>query len=279
MVVFVSVDMSKVVGELAQLPLEESVKLVVRKFIAPDFDRVFEVVNRVLCVAPHPDDCEFGVGGTIASLSRKGKRVYMVIATDGSLGTSDPAIAPQRLAEVRRQEQEEAASVLGVEKVMWLGYRDGYMPYDKEARTKLITLIRLLKPELVFAPDAWLPYEAHLDHRNTGLVTAEAVLFASLPHYTEENLITGLEPWHVSYIAFYYTSRPNTFYDITDTIEVKLEALKAHKSQVSSNWGYWEALLRYLAILYGKKIGVKYAEAFKLLPTSLLHAIPFTEIV
>jgi LmbE family N-acetylglucosaminyl deacetylase len=278
-VVFVGVDISKLLEELAQLPLEESIKLVVKKVVAPDFDKVFDVVNKVLCVAPHPDDCEVGVGGTIASLSRKGKDVYMVIATDGSLGTSDPNLAPQKLAEIRRQEQEEAVKILGVKKVLWLGYKDGYMPYSKEARAKLITIIRFLKPDLVFVPDPWLPYEAHVDHRNTGLVATEAVCFASLPHYVEENTVSGLEPWRVKYIAFYYTSKPNTFYDITDTIDLKLKALKTHRSQFESNWGYWEALIKYIAMLYGKKINVKYAEAFKLLPTALLHAVPFTEII
>ncbi len=272
-------DVSKLVEELASLPLEESVKLMVRKFIAPDMDKAFDAAQRILCVAPHPDDCEFGAGGTIASLARKGKEIYMVIATDGSLGTSDPGLAPQKLAEVRRLEQEEAAKILGVKRVLWLGYKDGYMPYNEEARAKLITLIRALKPDLVLAPDPWLTYEAHPDHRNTGLVTVEAVAFSSLPHFVEENLVAGVQPWGVRFIAFYYTAKPNTFYDITDTIDYKLEALKAHKSQVGSNWAQWEALVRYLAALYGRRAGTRYAEAFKLLPTALLHAIPFAEIV
>lgn len=271
--------MYELFDELLKLPLEEAVKLFVKKFIAPDMDKAFDVVNKVVCIAPHPDDCEVGAGGTIASLTSKGKEVFIVVATDGSLGTSDPGIPPQRLAEIRREEQEEAAKLLGVKKVYWLGYKDGYMPYDKEARAKLITLIRLLKPDLILAPDPWLPYEAHVDHRNTGLLAFEAAAFSSLPHYIEENIVAGISPWHVRYLALYFTSKPNFYYDISETMELKLQALKKHRSQFEAGWSYWETIMKFLSALYGKKINARYAEAFKLIPTPLIHAVPFTEMI
>ncbi|MEM3967802.1 MAG: PIG-L family deacetylase, partial [Ignisphaera sp.] len=91
--------------------------------------------------------------------------------------------------------------------------------------------------------------------------------------------LIGLEPWHVRYVAFYYTSKPNYYYNITDTIDVKMRALKAHKSQFEANWNEFETLIKFIATLYGKRVGVGYAEAFKLLPTQLIHAIPFAEII
>lgn len=270
-------ELMKYIGELLKLSEAEAIEAIVKKIMYPDFATAFDKARRVLCIAPHPDDCEVGAGGTIASLTKMGKEVFIAVATDGSLGTSDPSLAPQRLAYIRMVEQEEAARILGVKKVVWLGYRDGYMPYDREARTKFVEVIRALKPEIVLSPDPWLPYEAHPDHRNTGLLSAEATMVSSLPHYVEEGRLAGLEPWHVRYIAFYYTSRPNFYYNITDTVEVKMRALKAHKSQFEANWNEFEALIRLIAALYGKRVGVEYAEAFKLLPTQLIHAIPFAE--
>ncbi|MCS7112239.1 MAG: PIG-L family deacetylase [Ignisphaera sp.] len=272
-------ELSKYIEELLKLPEEEAINTLVKRIIYPDFSMAFEKARRILCVAPHPDDCEVGAGGTIALLSRMGKEVSIVIATDGSLGTSDPNLPPQKLAFIRMAEQEEAAKIMGVRKVVWLGYKDGYMPYDKEARAKLVEVIRVLKPDILLSPDPWLSYEAHPDHRNTGLLTADAIMASGNPHYVEEGALIGLEPWRVRYVAFYYTSKPNYYYNITDTMDVKMMALKAHKSQFEANWNEFEMMMRFIAALYGKRTGVKYAEAFKLLPLQLLHAIPFTEII
>jgi len=272
-------DLEKMINEILKLPESEALKTIVRSIVAPDFDKAFDNSRRVLCVAPHPDDCEVGAGGTIAALVKLGKDVFFAVLSDGCLGTSDPSLFPQKLAEIRRLEQEEAAKMLGVKNVFWLGYKDGYVPYNKEARAKLVTLIRFLKPDLILAPDPWLSYEAHPDHRNTGFLAAEATMVSSLPHYVEEDLLKGLEPWKPKYIAFYYTSKPNFYYDITNYIEAKLKALKIHKSQFEANWDMFEALIKFIAAVYGKRAGVKYAEAFKLLPTSLIHAVPFAEMI
>ncbi len=272
-------EFSKYIEELLKLSEEEAINTLVKKVMYPDFNVAFEKAKKILCIAPHPDDCEVGAGGTIASLTKMGKEIFIAIATDGSLGTSDPSLSPQKLAYIRMAEQEEAARIIGVKRIVWLGYKDGYMPYDREARAKLIEVIRILKPEIIFSPDPWLSYEAHPDHRNTGLLSAEAIMASGLPHYVGEGTLMGLEPWRVKYVAFYYTSKPNYYYNITDTIDIKLKALKAHKSQFEVNWNEFETLIKFIAALYGKRIGVKYAEAFKLLPTQLIHAIPFTEMV
>lgn len=272
-------ELVKYIEEFLKLSEEEAVRTLVKRVMYPDFDLAFEKARRILCIAPHPDDCEVGAGGTLASLSKMGKEAFLAIATDGSLGTSDPNLAPQQLAYIRMMEQEEAGRIIGVKKVIWFGYKDGYMPYDREARSKFVEVIRALKPDVVLAPDPWLSYEAHPDHRNTGLLSAEAIMVAGLPHYVEENSLVGLEPWRVRYVAFYYTSKPNYYYNITDTIDIKMRALKAHKSQFEANWNEFETLIKFIATLYGRRVGIGYAEAFKLLPTQLIHAVPFAEII
>ena len=267
-----------VVKQLLSLPDKEAFRTLVKKFVAPDFDRALDEASTILCVAPHPDDCEVGAGGTLAALASKGKKVFIAVATYGSLGTTDPRVSPADLASTRRREQKKAAEILGVKKVLWLGFRDGYLEYSRELRDKLVTIIRTLEPEVVMAPDPWMSYEAHPDHRYTGLAAAEATLFAGFPHYRAEDRESGLSPWAPRYIAFYYTSRPNYFYDITKFMDTKLRALKAHKSQFKEQLELIEMLIRFVSAIYGKRICVEYAEAFKLLPRMLIHAIPFAEV-
>jgi len=89
----------------------------------PPVERLIEGSRSFLCIAPHPDDCEFGAGGTLFKLAKRGKKVFIAVVTDGSKGTADPSLTPERLAAIRRAEQENAAKVLGVEKVYFLGYR------------------------------------------------------------------------------------------------------------------------------------------------------------
>ncbi|NPA98592.1 MAG: PIG-L family deacetylase, partial [Crenarchaeota archaeon] len=90
-----------------------------------DIDKAPDTVNRILCIAPHPDDCEVGVGGLLAKAADRSAETYMLVLTDGSMGTSKPEITRGQLAVKRRKEQEEAAKVLGVKKVYWLDYQDG----------------------------------------------------------------------------------------------------------------------------------------------------------
>ena len=264
---------------LKTVPEEEAIRVLVKKYIAPDFDQAFENATRILCVSPHPDDCEVGAGGLIAKYAAVGKEIYYLVMTDGSRGTSRKGISRGELASIRRREQEEAAKLLGVRKVYWLDYPDGELPYNKEVVSRLVTYYRLLKPDIVLAPDPSLPYEAHPDHINTGKAASTAMIYVSLPLFNTHDLDAGLESHRVRYIAYYYTNRPNTFIDITGYMEKKLQALNMHKSQFSETWEQIKALVVLMAYLYGKKIGVEYADAVKLVPSFLLHVVPFTEQV
>ncbi len=188
--------------------------------------------KNVLVVAPHPDDAEWSIGGTVAALVRAGAEVTYVVVTDGSWGTMDPDLDPAALAAMRREEQTEAARLLGVKEIVWLDYPDGNVPPGgtPELREPLVRLIRQYKPDTVMGPDAWMPYEAHPDHYNTGLAVAASVVLAGLvpPHRS-----SGLEAHAVNLLAMYNTAKPNTFVPVDAVWDLRVKALAAHVSQFS----------------------------------------------
>ncbi|MGB9805891.1 MAG: PIG-L deacetylase family protein [Thermoproteota archaeon] len=230
-----------------------------------------EELKKVLVVQPHADDADVGIGGTIAKLVDNGCEVTYLTLTDDRCGTSDPSMLPETLVKIRMQEQEEAAKVLGVKEVIWLGYYDSELYPSLELREKIIRVIREKKPEAIFTVDPWLMYEAHPDHRTTGIMAAEAFMFSGLPNVNRKHLEEGLEPHAAEYIAFFVTSKPNTYVDITNYLDKKLEAVKKHKSQFGHAWSFFESYIRYQGRRYGKQINVQYAEAFKVMPGIFLH--------
>ncbi|NJE31125.1 PIG-L family deacetylase [Thermococcus sp. 18S1] len=245
-----------------------------------DLSNPFEDVKKVLCIEPHPDDCAIGLGGTIKKLTDAGIEVVYLCMTDGSMGTLDDDLSSHELALIRRREEEESAKILGVEKIIWMGYRDTELPYTREVRKDLVKVIRAEKPDAVLAPDPWLPYEAHPDHRRTGFLALDAVAFSQLPNFGSTDLAAGLKPHQVEVFGFYYTAKPNYFVEVTSVMELKLRAIRAHRSQFTDDvWEKWEPFLRTVALYYGKKAGVKYAEGLRFMPGMFLHITPFAELI
>ncbi len=236
-----------------------------------DIPRI-EDMERILVVSPHPDDAEIGLGATTYKLSREGSRITYLIATDGRLGALDPNLGPEEIAQIRREEQKRSAEFLGVERLIWLNFPDlGDYTVD-ELREKLLYHIREMNPDLVFAPDPYLPYEAHPDHKKVGLATLEAVFLGGVSRFREE---TWKGEFKSSAIAFYFTAFPNTFVCVNSHMDRKLEALRMHKSQFSGE--IQELLENYLlerARFFGDMSGCRYAEDFKLLPRIALHVFP-----
>ena len=268
--------MEYTVEQLLNLPENEVYKKIV-EILYPDYPQAFEAANKILCVAPHPDDCELGVGGLIAKYSSMGREVYIIVVTDGSKGTTNTSIMPEELATIRRKEVEEACKLLGVKEIFWLGYKDGELEYSKDLFNNIISLIRLIKPDIVLAPDPTLKYEFHPDHIVTGRVTGSAVLFSGMPYFNYIDLEKKIEPHSVKYLGLYYTSNPNYYIDITGYFDKKLEALKLHKSQFQEIWDLFSKLVYLEARVHGKKINKQFAEAIRLLPTLLLHVYSFSE--
>ena len=241
----------------------------------PEVFDPFRVPGAVLCVQPHPDDCEFGAGGTIALLAGDGRDVYYVTVTDGRMGTFNPKVYPEELARMRRKEQEEAARLLGARDIIWFDFMDTDVPV-KDLRGRLITEIRRLKPSIVIAPDPYTRYEAHSDHINTGRAVLEALILSGLPHVNDVDIRNGLEPYSPRLVMLYYTSSPNGYVDVGGVLNLKVDALARHGSQFPGR-DFVEFLVKVNAILYGKLAGVTYAEGFKVIPVDLLHVAPFIE--
>jgi LmbE family N-acetylglucosaminyl deacetylase len=228
---------------------------------APDLQKK---TTPVLVVSPHPDDAESGAGGIIAQWARQGRKIILVVCTNGDKGTSDRSITPESLAEIREDEQRKAAKVTGVSEVMFLRYPDQSLEDTAEFREKLVRQIRTYRPETVVTVDPSRLFIRHRDHYMTGRVTLDAVFPYARDHLAyPEHLEEGLEPHGVREVYLWGAQEPDTFLDVTDTFETKLEALKRHQSQVGQGWELREIRARTRYENVGKKIGVQFAEAFK----------------
>lgn len=186
-----------------------------------------------LVVAPHPDDAEFGVAGTVAGWTSAGKPVVYATVTDGDKGTSDRNVEPRALAELRRKEQRAAAKVLGVSEVVFLGYPDQGVEETDAFRKDLVRVIRRFRPEIVVTADPYRKYIWHRDHRVTARVVLDAVFPYARDHLSYPDLLEqGYEPHKVKEVWCWGSEDPNYCSDISKTFHLKLAALRCHKSQV-----------------------------------------------
>jgi len=188
----------------------------------------------VLVFVPHPDDAEFSAGGTLAGLAKQGRRIVIVVATDGSAGTLEQG--GSALARRRRGEGEAAAKILGAQPPILLGYRDftlDRMPVG-ELRERFIRLIRTYRPSILFAQDPTAERDPHPDHRAVAEAASDAVNFSNLPAVHPEHASAGLAPHFVAERYFFSEdpARINRVVDISATIDTKIAALLAHESQV-----------------------------------------------
>lgn len=186
-----------------------------------------------LVVTPHPDDAEGAAGGTIARWIDEGYEAVYVVCTNGDKGSNDPEMTSERLAKLREQEQREAARLLGVKELIFLGHPDGFLPQSTPFLEQVTRAIRQYRPEKVMTCDPYIQYVAHHDHRVAGMVVLEAVFPVARDHlYFPEHKAAGLLPYRVSEVYLWGSSEPNEFTDITRTMERKLDAILCHQSQV-----------------------------------------------
>ena len=219
---------------------------------------------QVVVVTSHPDDAEFGVAGTIVHWVRKGKEVVYVVCSSGEKGTSDRNIIPEELAKTREQEQLAAAKVLGVREVTFLHHPDQGFEDTSEFRKDIVRQIRIYRPDIVATADPYRRYLWHRDHRITGQVTLDAIFPYARDYLAYPDLIeNGLEPHKVKEVLLWGTEDPNYRSDITDTFDIKLAALRCHKSQVGNNLAPdMEDWLRRRAKEMAKGENFELAEAF-----------------
>jgi len=227
--------------------------------------------ERVMVISPHPDDVDFGCSGTIARWSREGMDITYVICTSGDKGADLP-MAPESIAAIREKEQVAAAEIVGVRKVVFLRLKDGELENNREFRKTLVRVLRQYRPDVVLSMDpANVSFEnvyvSHADHRATALAAFDAIYPAARNrNFFPELLEEGLMPHAVDKIYFFGTANPNTWIDISENIETKIEALRAHKSQMEGfdDLGAW---VKERFGHFGKQKGFAYAETFRHLVT------------
>ena len=231
-----------------------------------------EPEQRAMVVAPHPDDAEFGCAGTVAKLTKAGKKVFYVIATNGNKGGRDTDMTGSYLREERKLEQEAAAAAVGVSEVVFLDFGDGELEDDHDFRRALVHQIRRLQPDIVFTTDPFrTSFYIHRDHRMTGLVTIDAVFpYARDRLHYPEDIEAGLSGHNVEEVYFWGTETPDIFIDIEDVMDAKIESLRAHKSQLS-DWGQgdnpttFDDMVRKMSRRTSSqhKLSFEYAESFR----------------
>jgi len=236
----------------------------------------------IMVVTPHPDDDTFACGGIMHLLARNGNRVLVVIYTNDNKGSHDLEMTSERLARIRKAEEEAACAVLGIpkENIIWLGYDDGELEYApaKTLCGQVTRLIRKYRPDALFSIDPGETYEQwhKSDHRMAAMNTMDAVRAAEWHlYYPEHLLVEGLQPYTVPIVYLYYSANPNYWVDVTDIIDLKMQAALKHVSQLGGAVDKYRdylteeekaqtiAFFKKLHAQAGKKAGVKYAEAFR----------------
>jgi LmbE family N-acetylglucosaminyl deacetylase len=226
---------------------------------------------RVLVVTAHPDDMEFGCGGTLALWADRGADITLCIATDGSTGTQDQSLMGERLSRLRKDESRAAADVIGIRELTWLDYRDGYMEYTLDVRRDVARIFRRYKPHrfIVLDPTPTIDdrFINHPDHRAIGQASLDVSMTAgTTPGHFPELLDEGLPPWRG--LRELWIAGPGNKprpVDITTTIDRKIEALKCHESQVGADIEQIEAFVRTFGAEAGAQFGFDYAESFQVI--------------
>ena len=189
----------------------------------------------VLVITPHPDDAEFGTAGTVVNLVRKGKIVVYIVCTNGDKGTEELNIKPDELARIREQEQLEAAKILGVKDVLFLRHPDQSLEDSDEFRKEIVKYIRILRPKLVITSDPYRRYIWHRDHRIVGRVVLDAVFPYARDIWSYPDLLQqGFKPHKVKEVWLWASEERDINFrsDITQSFDLKVKALRCHKSQI-----------------------------------------------
>ena len=203
--------MEQMIGQLMQPPGLDSIK-------------------KLLCVQPHPDDNEIGMGGIIAKLAAEGCQVDYLTVTDGALGDLGLVTDGRPLAEVRAEEAQTAGRHLGASAFYSLNLPDGGLDSVPALAEKIAEVLRAGGYDAVACPDPWNSYEAHWDHVITGRAAAQAAINCNLLHYPAN---TRTPPIQLQAVLFYFTQCPNVCADITPWFGRKMEAVALHRSQIT----------------------------------------------
>jgi len=230
-----------------------------------------EGVTRALIVTAHPDDVDFGAGGTVMALVKAGVQVTFCICTDGDAGGFDDSTDRSEIPAIRRAEQVAAAAVYGVTDVRFLGYKDGYLEPSHDVQRDIVRVMRQVQPQLVITQSPERNWErlpaSHPDHMAAGEATSRALYPAVRNPYAYPELRDneGLEAWTVNWLWLQGHVEPNHWIDTTEFFSRKVTALEAHASQTSHMEGL-EDMLRSWGEMQAASAGFetgRLAEAFR----------------
>ncbi len=232
-------------------------------------------IRRALVVMAHPDDVDFGSGGTIARLTDDGVDVRYCLVTSGDAGGDASRATPEERAATRESEQRGAAKVLGAHDLTFLHYPDGRVEVTLELRRDIAREIRRHRPDLVICQSPERNYDrifaSHPDHLAAGEATLRAVYpDARNPHAFPELLAEGLPPHAVPTVWLATAIEPTLGVDVTKTVDRKIEALRQHRSQVGDRDDL-EASVRQWGRVAAKRAGwakKRLAETFRVVTTA-----------
>jgi len=229
----------------------------------------FYVPHSAMGIAAHPDDIEFSSAGTFARWAKAGTRICYVLCTSGDVGIAEPGMTRNRAAEIREAEARLAAEITGVKDVVFLGEPDGALEATIALRKKLVREIRRFRPEVVVTGDPTIiwagdDYINHPDHRAAALAAIDAVFpAAGQPNLFEELEQEGLFAHKPRKVYVSGWNQTGLFVNIDDTIDVKINALRAHKSQMK-DWDPEERIKEWAAE-HAKGKEMKYAESYRVI--------------
>jgi len=228
---------------------------------------IFYVPKSAMVIMAHPDDIEYSCAGTVARWTGAGTQVVYVLCTSGEVGIAQAGLSKQAAAKIREAEQIQAAKIAGVCKVVFLHQPDGLLEPTLDLRKKLVREIRRYKPEVIICGDPTVlwsgdNYINHPDHRAAATAALDATFpAAGQPHLfddLEQEGITAHKPRKV-YVCG--RNQSGLYVNIETTIDIKIESLRAHKSQME-DWDP-EPLIKEWATECAKGKEMQYAESFR----------------
>jgi LmbE family N-acetylglucosaminyl deacetylase len=225
--------------------------------------------GRFMVIVAHPDDADFGPAATAARWIDEGSIGWLVCCTSGDQGGEDPDIDPLVLARTREDEQRVAARIVGYAGVTFLHQPDGALANDLPLRELLVREIRTFRPDAVFTHDPEVVFYRdggvnHTDHRTAGLAAVDAVYPAARNPMAFPALArSGLALHKVRRLYLFWSGHPNVWVDVGATVERKVDALRAHASQIADLDGLGERMRRWAAE-EGADVGLEAAEALRL---------------
>ncbi|MHA1311871.1 MAG: PIG-L deacetylase family protein [Candidatus Helarchaeota archaeon] len=208
---------------------------------------------KVLFFSPHPDDIEFSCVSTEIELVNNGHNVIMACYTADEYGTDRNDFKGERISRIRRREMREAAKVVGINKLYWIGYIDGYSRFDKESIKIIKNFILKIKPDAIFAPDPFYTIDRHIDHIN----------LAKTVYYVWKHL--KKKPLYL----LYYTYLPN-YYIPARNRKKGVIAFKKHVSQGFANplFIYFSWFLKFFYGIFTPH--AIFSEAFRIVNYSII---------